>query len=598
MGRPWWVMRNRWMMLVAGVWVMCCAGTSYLYGEYSEAIKDALLYDQETLDTVGFFKELGESVGLLSGLLYDVWPVWAVLLLGAAQVSGGYSVAYLAVSGAFTAPVWAMSLSLCIGANGQTFLITAVLVSLVKRFPLSRGMVIGVMKGLVGLSAAVLTQFVRALYPQRAPVDATKVLLFLGWFPAVVVAVSYLFFHSQPTGGDGELVEYEENEPLYFSFFASAMLTLAAFLLSIITLQNAVWPFPDWLSRSACVVTVLLLLLPLGVVYISRLNSRKRNGDVVANGREPLVPAAAVSNPSNSYGTFDASNLARIDSFQREFPARGEDHTLPQALRNADFWLLVAIAMIGLGSGLTAMDNLGQVGASLGYSDASVNSFVSMISIWNFLGRLGAGALSELGLHERGLPRPLFIMFALVALALGHTILALALPGSLYVGSILIGVSYGAHWSLIPTATSELFGLKHFGTLLNAVTMASPVGSYILSVRVAGFFYDAEARKQHVLRPLLRRSVRLISAMNGQSFDLISDQENRASLSCAGAVCFRFTFVIMAAICAVGCALCALLLARTRKYYTEVVYESCQLRGHGAASRERRHDAEQPNLAR
>ncbi|KAG0610160.1 hypothetical protein M758_7G042600 [Ceratodon purpureus] len=618
MGRPWWVMRNRWMMLVAGMWVMCCAGTSYLYGEYSSAIKDALRYDQETLDTVGFFKELGESVGLLSGLLYDVWPMWAVLLLGAVQTSGGYMMAYFAVSGILTAPpVWAMSLYLCIGANGQTFFITAVLVSLVKRFPLSRGMVIGVMKGLVGLSAAVLTQFVRGLYPQRAPADAAKVLLFLGWFPAVVVAFSYLFFRSQPTGSDGdgatgnsgvEVVEYEENETIYFSFFAGAMLTLAAFLLAIIMLQNTVRPFPEWLSRGVCLVTLLLLLLPLGVVYVSRINNRRnrrclQGNDTISNRREPLLPAAPKYEPSpeansSSYGTFgEGSNLARIDSFQRNFPARGEDHTLPQALRNVDFWLLVAIAMIGLGSGLTAMDNVGQVGASLGYSDASITSFVSMISIWNFLGRLGAGALSELGLHEKGLPRPLFIMFALTALAFGHTIMALALPGSLYLGSILIGVSYGAHWSLIPTATSELFGLKHFGTLLNAVTMASPIGSYILSVRVAGFFYDVEARKQHPLRPLLRRSLHLLSAMNGHipagEFTSFAD-ENKTSLSCTGAVCFRLTFFIMAAICAVGCLLCALLLARTRKYYTEVVYESCQLRTHGAASRERRDDTEQP----
>ena len=529
----------------------------------------------------------------------------AVLLLGAVQVSGGYLMAYLAVSGALAAPpVWAMSTFLCIGANGQTFFITAVLVSLVKRFPMSRGMVIGVMKGLVGLSAAVLTQFVRALYPQRDPADAAKVLLFLGWFPAAVVAFSYLFFRSQPTGGDGgdsgvAVVEYEENEPLYFSFFAGAMLTLAAFLMGIITLQNTIRPFPESLSCGVCLVTLLLLLLPLSVVYVSRLNSRRNGSHHVAtiNAREPLV--AKETPDSSSYGTFGeaaaaASNITRIDSFQRNFPARGEDHTLPQALRNLDFWLLVAIAMIGMGSGLTAMDNVGQVGASLGYSDASINTFVSMISIWNFLGRLGAGALSEVGLHQTGIPRPVFVMVALTALALGHTIMALALPGSLYVGSVLIGVSYGAHWSLIPTATSELFGLKNFGTLLNAVTMACPLGSYVLSVRVAGFFYDAEARKQHLLQPL--GHLGLLSGYVPSEFRLFSDENRAGSLSCTGAVCFRLTFCIMAALCVLGCALCALLLSRTRKYYAEVVHDH-HCRSRGVATRARRHDAEHPNAA-
>lgn len=593
MGRPNWLLRNRWMMMVAGVWVMCCSGTSYLYSDYSTAIKETLHYDQETLDTVGFFKELGESVGLVSGLLYDVFPMWAVLLIGAIQCSGGYLMAYLSVSGALAAPpVWAMSLFLCVGANGQSFFITAVLVSLVKRFPLSRGMVIGIMKGLVGLSAAVLTQFAKALYPSDAS-QSKNVLLFLAWFPASVVAFSYIFFRSQPTvdesGGDSD--EYEENEPLFFSVFAGAMLSLAAFLLGIITLQNTLGAFRVSLTRGVCLVMLLILLLPLGIVYVSRLTTRRQNCNAVATSiaTEPLLlpaPSQIALDHSNSYGTFrDAANITRIDSFQRAFPARGEDHTLPQALRNVDFWLLVVIAMIGMGSGLTAMDNVGQVGASLSYSESAINSFVSMVSIWNFLGRLGAGALSELALHEKGLPRPLFIMGALTALALGHTILALAFPGALYLGSVLIGLSYGAHWSLIPTATSELFGLRHFGTLLNAVTMANPLGSYVLSVRVAGFFYDAEAHKQHPsIHGVVSRVLRFGDA-------------NKEYLSCSGAVCFRLTFFIMAAICMLGCGFCALLLARTRKYYTEVVFESCQLRAHHslASARSARHDdMEQP----
>lgn len=369
-------------------------------------------------------------------------------------------------------------------------------------------------------------------------------------------------------------MEYEENEPLYFSVFAGAMLSLAAFLMGIIMLQNTVGVFPASLSRGVAVVTLLLLLLPLGIVYVSHFGNRNNN----TSGASVVEPLLVQSEPVNSsYGTFnDASTtITRIDSFQREFPARGEDHTLPQALRNADFWLLVAIAVIGMGSGLTAMDNVGQVGLSLGYSQSAVNSFVSLVSIWNFLGRLGAGAVSELALHERGLPRPLFITGALSAMALGHAILAIGFPGALYIGSVLIGVSYGAHWSLLPTATSELFGLRHFGTLLNAVTMACPLGSYFFSVRVAGYFYDAEAHKQHP---------HIHSALT-----FFQQSSNKETLSCTGAVCFRSTFLVMAAACTLGCVLSALLLARTRKYYTEL-YDSRHVRTHHSL----RPDMEQP----
>lgn len=207
------LLSNRWMTMVAGVWIMVSAGTSYLYSDYSTTIKSTLHYSQQTLDTVGFFKELGESVGLLSGLLYDVFPVYAVLLIGALQCSFGYLMAYLSVTNAIaTPPVWAMSMFLCVGANGQTFFITAVLVSLVKRFPMSRGMVIGIMKGLVGLSAAVLTQFSKALYT-KSESQGASVLLFLAWFPSGVVAVSYIFFREQPDG--------EEDAGNVISWFAS-----------------------------------------------------------------------------------------------------------------------------------------------------------------------------------------------------------------------------------------------------------------------------------------------------------------------------------------------------------------------------------------
>jgi hypothetical protein len=39
------------------------------------------------------------------------------------------------------------------------------------------------------------------------------------------------------------------------------------------------------------------------------------------------------------------------------------------------------------------IDNLGQISQSLGYANPHI--FVSMISIWNFLGRLGGGYVSE-----------------------------------------------------------------------------------------------------------------------------------------------------------------------------------------------------------
>jgi predicted MFS family arabinose efflux permease len=74
-------------------------------------------------------------------------------------------------------------------------------------------------------------------------------------------------------------------------------------------------------------------------------------------------------------------------------PRRGEDFELNQALVKADFWLLFFSFFCGVGTGVTAINNLGQIGAAQGYSD--VTMFVTLFGVFNFLGRLGGGSVSE-----------------------------------------------------------------------------------------------------------------------------------------------------------------------------------------------------------
>jgi hypothetical protein len=65
-----------------------------------------------------------------------------------------------------------------------------------------------------------------------------------------------------------------------------------------------------------------------------------------------------------------------------------------QALIKEDFWLLFFSLMLGSRFGLIVIGNLGQMSQSLGYEETHI--FVSMISIWNFLGRIGGGYFSEI----------------------------------------------------------------------------------------------------------------------------------------------------------------------------------------------------------
>jgi len=55
-------------MSSACVRIMFCVDGTYIFGLYSEVIKTTMGYDQGMLDTLGFFKDLGGNVGIVSTL--------------------------------------------------------------------------------------------------------------------------------------------------------------------------------------------------------------------------------------------------------------------------------------------------------------------------------------------------------------------------------------------------------------------------------------------------------------------------------------------------------------------------------------------------
>lgn len=147
---------------------------------------------------------------------------------------------------------------------------------------------------------------------------------------------------------------------------------------------------------------------------------------------------------------------------------------------------------------------------------------------------------------------------AQLVMAFGHVYVAFALPGALYVGTVLIGLGYGAHWAIVPAAASELFGLKNFGALYNFITMANPAGSLVFSSLIASSIYDREAEKQaHQHNSQWHYRGSIFSAM-------FSAEEPP---KCEGAICFFLTLVIMSGFCLVAVALSLILVYRTKSVY-------------------------------
>jgi hypothetical protein len=246
---------------------------------------------------------------------------------------------------------------------------------------------------------------------------------------------------------------------------------------------------------------------------------------------------------------------------RRRGPHRGEDFTLMQALIKADFWLLFISMVLGSGSGLTVIDNLGQMSQSLGYDNAHI--FVSMISIWNFLGRVGGGYISELVVKDHTYPRPAALAVFQLIMTIGHLSIGMGWPGSMYIGTLLVGLGYGAHWAVVPATASELFGLRNFGALYNFITLANPIGTLVFSSLIASRIYDREAEKQ---------------AHGGQHLNIGSFVSHTLNVSeplkCEGSICFFLTSSIMAGFCIVAAGLSMFLVFRTRIVYAHLYGKS------------------------
>ncbi|PKA55251.1 hypothetical protein AXF42_Ash003888 [Apostasia shenzhenica] len=569
---------NRWLVFVGAMWMQSCAGIGYLFGSLSPVIKSSMGYNQRQIATLGVAKDLGDSVGFLAATLCEILPLWAALLVGALQNFVGYGWVWLIVTGRTpTLPLWAMCILIFVGTNGETYFNTAALVSCVQNFPKSRGPIVGILKGFAGLSGAILTQ----IYTMIHSPDHAALIFMVAVGPSMVVIA--LMFIVRPVAGHKQVRPSDSSS---FVFIYSVCLLLAAYLMGVMLVEDLV----DLNHNVIVMFTVVLLILLVVPIVIPLMLTFSSNA--TASAQEFLLPGPQKEEPgkstqSNEQPEFILSELEdekpkevdllpaserlkRIQQLQtklfqaaavgavrvkrRKGPHRGEDFTLSQALIKADFWLLFLSLLLGAGSGLTVIDNLGQMSQSLGFDETHI--FVSMISIWNFLGRVGGGYISEIIVRDHAYPRPVAMAVAQGVMAAGHFFIGMGWPGAMYIGTLLIGLGYGAHWAIVPAAASELFGLKNFAALYNFFTIANPAGSLVFSGLIASHIYDYEAEKQahnnHFIEFFIRR--RLAEVV----------------LKCEGAVCFFLSSMIMSGLCIIAVILSSVLVYRTKIVYANL----------------------------
>ncbi|RLM87635.1 protein NUCLEAR FUSION DEFECTIVE 4-like [Panicum miliaceum] len=525
---------GRWLGLVTAVWVQCISGNNYTFSNYSDALKKLMGLTQLQLNGLSVAKDVGKAFGLLAGLASDRVPTWLLLAIGSLEGLLGYGAQWMVVSRTVAPlPYWQMCVFLCLGGNSTTWMNTAVLVTCIRNFRRSRGPVSGLLKGYVGLSTAIFTDICSALFAD----DPASFLLMLAVVPAAVCALAMVFLREGPARGAAGATADEAEDGRCFAAINSLAVAIALYLLA----ADLTGIGGGGGVVSAVFVAVLLVLLaspgavPALLAWKSWMKACKAaNADL--EEAESLEAAAAPLLVAVKAVGRSEEDEARAPG---ERPRLGEEHTIAQALTSLDFWLMFASFLMGVGTGLAVMNNLGQMGVAMGYDDVSL--FVSMTSIWGFFGRIASGTISEHFIKTRAIPRPLWNAASQVLMAVGYIVMALAMPGSLFIGSVVVGACYGVRLAVTVPTASELFGLKYYGLIYNILILNLPLGSFLFSGLLAGLLYDAEA-----------------TPVPG------------GGNTCVGAHCYRLVFLIMAVACVVGFGLDVLLCLRTKRVYSKI----------------------------
>ena len=595
--------------LAAATVIQVCAGLTYSFGAYSENLRTTFGGSEKTVALLGTVKDAGAYFGLPGGALFDRCGPVVTLLVGACAHTLGFLGVYgvLVGKGPFAGKENGASPSLSyaafvvfVSSNGNSLFDTAALLACMRYFPEDKAAVSGVLKAYLGLSSAVFQQVYATFVPFRperhagssrdddASDRAARFVLLVavvGGAAAVIGAPFFLvreeaFEHCEHgergDGSDGTPARGGSKTAKTRTVLARTALSrlnrlvvALAIFVSVAAAANdpsvvGVPAPPLWVNGAFTLVIITLLIAPfasfaaIGAFGTAKEETRRERSRETFGPTDADVGSTSLSDPLLSFprsAVRSADDSADEEGRSSEGPlfvgARRVDLDLLEAFKTPEQWLLFATISSSSGAAMALVNNLDQVSAAAGSAPAVASALVSAFSVCNCLGRLIGGEVSEFAFREFGVSRILCLGSAQVAVALGLAVAAFfPTPLGVFVAVALVGGALGAHWGALPALAAELFGAAHVGAVYGWLCVSPMLGSYVLSTRVFGDWYDDALAKQ----------------TSGGS-DSAGGEKTQP---CLGGECFRGAFLVGAACAFASAAVTCVLAVRCARVYARL----------------------------
>lgn len=164
----------------------------------------------------------------------------------------------------------------------------------------------------------------------------------------------------------------------------------------------------------------------------------------------------------------------------------GKDFTLGMMLRTSVFWLMWVHYILATSPGIMIIVHLNPIAVEYGgFTPISASFLISMLSIFNLLGRFFLGPLSD----KVGRLKTFTLIGSMVLLSMIILFIAHYFNLLFYIVPVIAGISYGGYLALSPSFTADVFGTKYYGVDYGAMFTAWGVAG-ILGPYLAGFLHD------------------------------------------------------------------------------------------------------------